>query len=350
MIAVASGTRPDKPRTKTSPLRAAAVILAILSLLVPAHATSQAEPPALVLENAIALPDVGGRIDHMAIDRGRQRLIVAALGNDTVEVIDLHSGKPLEPIRGLKEPQGVAYAEKADLLFVANAGDGSVRMFQAADFAPVGRIDLHDDADNIRIDTRTGAVIVGYGKGGLAIIDPMTRKVTGTVSLPGHPEGFRIEADTGRVFVNVPDAGQIAVVDLERRRQIATWRVPRAGANFPMALDADKGVLAVVFRRPSRLVVLDAKSGNVVSNLPTCGDADDIFVDTRRSRIYISCGAGEIAVFQRDGGTYRPLPSVPTTPGARTSLFVPELDRLFLAVRAGLIGHGASIQMFRPSP
>jgi hypothetical protein len=329
-------------------LRAAPIFLAIL-LLVPAHAATQAKPP-LVLERTIPLPDVGGRIDHMAIDRGRQRLIVAALGNDTVEVIDLRGGKPLDPIRGLKEPQGVGYTEKADLLFVANAGDGSVRMFQAADFTSVGRIDLRDDADNIRIDTRRGTVIVGYGRGGLAIIDPMTRKVTGMVSLPAHPEGFRIEADTGRAFVNVPGGGQIAVVDLERRRQIATWRVPRAGGNFPMALDADRGVLAVVFRRPSRFVVLEAKSGSVISNLPTCSDADDIFFDARRSRVYISCGAGEIAVFQRDGRTYRPLPSVPTTPGARTSLFVPELDRLFLAVRAGLSGHGASIQIFRPSP
>jgi hypothetical protein len=109
-------------------------------------------------------------------------------------------------------------------------------------------------------------------------------------------------------------------------------------------------MLATVFRNPSRLVLLDPKTGAVAANLPACVDADDVFFDARRERIYISCGAGEIAVFQRDGGTYRALLSVPTTSGARTSLFVPELDRLFLAVRAGVLGHGASIQIFRPTP
>jgi hypothetical protein len=117
-----------------------------------------------------------------------------------------------------------------------------------------------------------------------------------------------------------------------------------------MALDATKGVLAAVFRSPPRLVLLDTESGAVTANLPACGDADDVFFDAKRARIYISCGAGEIAAFQQDGGTYRRLASTITASGARTSLFVPEVDRLFLAVRAGLLGSDASIRIFRPTP
>jgi DNA-binding beta-propeller fold protein YncE len=313
-------------------------------------AAAAGESPALTLETTIPLPDVGGRIDHMAIDRARQRLIVAALGNDTVEVIDLGTHRPRQHIGSLKQPQGVAYADKADAVFVASAGDGTVRIFHAEDLKSLGRIDLKKDADNIRIDPRNNNIVVGYADGGLSIIDPIARKLIGTIALPGHPEGFQIEPATGRAFVNVPDARQIAVVDLDARRQVATWRVPDASSNFPMALDAAKGVLAAVFRSPSRLVLLDTKTGAVTANIPACGDADDVFFDARRARIYVSCGAGEIAVFQRDGGTYRPLASIPTTSGARTSLFVPALDRLFLAVRAGLLGSNASIQIFRPTP
>jgi DNA-binding beta-propeller fold protein YncE len=320
--------------------------LAPVTLLPPAAAA--AEP--LVLESTIKLPGVGGRIDHMAIDRARQHLIVAALGNDTVEVVDLGAGKPGQRIGGLKEPQGVAYTGKADVLFVAGAGDGSVRIYRAEDLNPLGQIDLHKDADNIRIDPRNNNVVVGYGDGGLAIIDPATRGVIGTIALKGHPEGFQIEPATGRAFVNVPDAKQIAVVDLDTRRQIATWKVPGASSNFPMALDAANGVLATVFRSPARLVLVGTKTGGVTANLAACGDADDVFFDARRERIYVSCGAGEISVFQRDGGTYRHLASVATASGARTSLFVPELDRLFLAVRAGLLDSNASIEIFRPTP
>jgi DNA-binding beta-propeller fold protein YncE len=308
------------------------------------------EPGPLVLESTIPLPGVSGRIDHMAFDPVRQHLIVAALGNDTVEVADLGAGKPRQRIGGLKEPQGVAYAANAEIIFVAGAGDGSVGMFRAEDLAPLGRIDLKQDADNIRIDPRNNNIVVGYGNGGLAIIDPLKRAQIGTVALQGHPEGFQIEPGTGRAFVNVPDAEQIAVVDLDARRQTATWKVAGAGSNFPMALDPAGGVLAAVFRSPPRLVLLDTKTGDAMANLPACGDADDVFFDARRKRIYVSCGAGEIAVFQQNGGTYRQLTSVQTASGARTSLFVPELDRLFLAVRAGLLGSQASIQVFRPTP
>jgi YVTN family beta-propeller protein len=195
-----------------------AVILPLLTLL-PATAAA-AEPGPLIPESTIPLPDVRGRIDHMAIDRGRQHLIVAALGNDTVEVVDLGSGKPRWHIGGLKEPQGVTYADKADVLFVANAGDGSVRVFRAEDLKPLGQIDLKKDADNIRIDARNNTVVVGYGDGGLAIIDPVTRDVIATVPLQGHPEGFQIEPTTRRAFVNVPDAKQIAVAARFRQRHV----------------------------------------------------------------------------------------------------------------------------------
>jgi DNA-binding beta-propeller fold protein YncE len=319
-----------------------------LMLLLPA-ATPAADPEPLVLETTIPLPNVGGRIDHMAIDGVRQRLVVAALGNDTVEVIDLATGKPREHIGGLNQPQGVAYAAQGDMIFVASAGDGSVRIFGAGDLKPLGQIDLKNDADNVRVDPRNDNIVVGYGGGGLAIISPVTRQVIDTIDLAGHPEGFQIEPTTGRTFVNVPGARHIAVVDLDRRRQIATWKVPSAGGNFPMALDSANGLLASVFRSPPRLVLLDTKTGAVAANLPSCDDADDVYFDARRERIYVSCGSGEIAVFQRNGSAYRWLASVPTGSGARTSLFVPELDRLFVAVRAGLLGSNASIQIFRPT-
>ena len=309
-----------------------------------------AESAPLVLEKTIPLRNVGGRIDHMTIDRKRQRLIVAALGNDTVEIIDLDAGKPLQSVRGLAEPQGVAFVEQADIIFTANARDGSVRAYSGADLSALYRIDLHRDADNIRIDPRDGSVVVGYGGGSLAIIDPASRTVIGTAVLQGHPEGFQIDPATGRAFVNVPDAGQIAVVDLDARRQTGAWKIPGASGNFPMALDSSRGVLAAVFRNPSLVVLLNTKTGTVIARLPACGDADDVFFDAKRERIYVSCGSGEIAVFQFDGGNYRRLPRVVTESGARTSLYVPELDRLFLAVRAGLLGSGASIQIFRPTP
>jgi hypothetical protein len=169
-------------------------------------------------------------------------------------------------------------------------------------------------------------------------------------ALPAHPEGFRVDQEGHRALVNVPDAEQIAVVDLMTGKQAATWRVPGLRANFPMAWDEAHGIIAVVYRSPARLVLLDSNSGTVRAKLETCGDADDVFFDDRRKRIYVSCGAGSVDVFQGDDVAYRLAARVPTSSGARTALFVPDLDRLFVARRAGLIGSEAAILVFRPNP
>jgi DNA-binding beta-propeller fold protein YncE len=304
----------------------------------------------LALERTITLANVSGRIDHMAVDLRRRRLFVAELGNNTVDVVELASGHVIHRIGDLREPQGVGYSPVSDVIAVANAGDGSVRFYKGEDFVPAGRVNLGDDADNVRLDPRSGKFLVGYGSGGIATLDPVSGAVVSKAALPAHPEGFRVDQDGRRALVNVPDAGQIAAVDLMTGTQTATWRVPALRANFPMAWDEVQGIVAVVYRTPARLVLLESGTGSVKAKLETCGDADDVFFDDPRKRIYVSCGAGSVDVFQGVDGTYRLAAGVPTRSGARTALFVPELDRLFVAQRAGLLGSEAALLVFRPNP
>ena len=329
-------------------MRRAPIAAFLLGLLV-TPATARAEE-SLLLEGQIPLPGVAGRIDHMAVDLARNRLLVAELGNDTVDAVDLAAGIQVGRIVGLHEPQGVGYAAKPDLVAVASAGDGSLRFFRGADLSPAGSVALGDDADNVRIDPHTGNVIVGYGSGGLAIIDPATRSKIGDIKLAAHPESFQLDPASGRIFVNVPDADQIAGVDLPSTRQVTNWTVPGLRANFPLGIDGSGAAIATVFRRPAKLVLLDTTTGTAMQRLDTCGDADDVFFDAKRRRIYVSCGAGAVDVFQGEATGYRPLTRVQTSSGARTSLFVPGLDRLYIAARAGLSGSAAAILIFRPVP
>src|SRR5229473_1695827 len=139
----------------------------------------------LQFETKIPLGDVRGRIDHMAVDLKRQRLFIAELGNDSVGIVDLASQKLLRTIPGMKEPQGVGYVPSTDTLYVANAGDGSVRLFEGSDFAARERIELGSDADNIRVDAAASRVFIGYGDGALAVIDPATRSKVGDVPVKG---------------------------------------------------------------------------------------------------------------------------------------------------------------------
>jgi DNA-binding beta-propeller fold protein YncE len=327
-------------------LAAAFMLVGLMGSRLPATA-APAQP--LVLEQKIPLGEVTGRIDHLAVDLPRQRLFVAELGNNSLGVVDLAAGKVLRRIAGLAEPQGVAYDPASDTVFVADAGDGLLHRFTGSELTPLDPLRLGDDADNVRLDAPAGRVVVGYGDGALALISVASGKVEAKIRLPGHPESFRLERGGPRIFVNVPDAQQISVVDRVKSQQVASWTLPDAGANFPMALDEAGGRLLTVYRRPALLAVFDTQSGTTLARLPACGDSDDVFLDAKRQLVYLSCGEGFLEVIQQRGDTYEGLARIPTIAGARTALFVPERDRLYLAVRASG-GEGAAVWVFRPAP
>ncbi len=319
----------------------------LIWIAVAAHAADSA---ALKLVKTIPLPEVKGRIDHVSIDVGNQRLFVAALGNNTVEVFDLKAGKRLRSITGCNKPQGVLFLPKGNLLCVANGGDGRLRIYDCASFQPLVTIGSLDDADNLRYDARADRVYVGYGNGDLGVVNPATGVLTGSIKLLGHPESFQLEKDGGRIFVNVPDARHVAVIDRKTRTLLEAWLLPNAQSNFPMALDETNQRLIVGCRNPARLVVLDTASGKLVGDLAISGDADDLFYDAQRKRLYASCGEGTIDVIeQRDADHYNMLEKIPTAPGARTSFFSAELNRFYLAVpQRG--ERGAEIRVYEVAP
>ena len=330
----------------TSAVRALVVAVAVM---VPTAAVAETAGTSLELEAKIPLGAVSGRIDHLAVDLKRQQLFVAELGNDSLGVINLAAHRTRSTLPGLKEPRGIGYEPSTDVVYVANAGDGSVRLLWAEDLTSKGRIELGADADNVRIDNARNRVLVGYGKGALAVIDPKSGAKVADIPLKAHPESFQIDESTGRAFVNVPDAGEITVVDLAKGEAIGTFPTKGHRANFPMALDSEAQRLLVVFRSPPRLLVLSSQDGAVIADVDTCGDADDVFVDPKRHRVYVSCGAGVADVFEERAGSYQRIARIPTVAGARTSLFVPDLDRLFVAVRASS-SEPAGIWVFRPPP
>ncbi len=330
-------------------LTGAVLLIALIATVLSAAAGgAQTGGAPLALEAEIRLGPVSGRIDHLGIDVKRRRLFVAELGNGSLGVIDLAAGGVLRTISGMSEPQGVAYVPFADSVFIANGGDGSVRILRGEDLTPVGRIELGDDADNVRVDGRRSRVLVGYGKGALAVIDPARLTKSADIRLKGHPESFQIDEAGDQVFVNVPDAREIEIADFAAGRGRS---LPTEGlrGNFPMAIDHAAQRILVVFRNPPTLMAFSTQDGRVAARTETCGDADDVFADAKRRRVYVSCGDGVVDVFEQRGAGYGRLARVSTVSGARTSLFVPELDRLYLAVRARS-NQPAAIWVFRPSP
>ena len=303
----------------------------------------------LKLETTIPMSDVQGRIDHLSIDLKGQRLFVAALGNNTLEVIDLKENKRVHTITGLAEPQGVAYLPSSNRVFVANGKDGSVRAFDAASWKTLNSIPYSEDADNLRLDPNNGSIWVGYGGGALGEFDQNGTKLA-EIKLDAHPESFQLEKNSSRIFVNLPGSRKIAVVDSKTRSISQSWGTGGPLANYPMALDEQDRRLFVVTRFPARLIVLDTEHGKNIASLHSIGDCDDVFYDERRHRIYAIGGEGGISIFQqRDADHYDDLGEVKTVSGARTGLYSSELGRLYVAVRKH-DSQAAEIRVYKPMP
>jgi hypothetical protein len=298
----------------------------------------------LALVQTIRLPDVRGRIDPLAVDLDGARLFVAALGNNSVEVIDLRAGKRVSRISNLREPQGIGYVQSSNRLFVANAG-GGLDVFEASTLRRVSRIEALADADNVRFDAANGELYVAYGHA-LAAIDARSGKLRESIELAGHPESFQLESAGPRIFINVPTAAQITVVDRTKRAVIDTWSLGEEKANFPMALDEADRRLFVATRKPASLLIFDTRAGARKAELPIGGDADDLFYDAMRKRIYVMCGDGVVDVVQqKDADHYERAGEVETVRGARTGLFVPSRDALYVAAPAHA-GSPAEIRVY----
>jgi DNA-binding beta-propeller fold protein YncE len=308
------------------------IVFSFLSLVLPTglQAADVLEPAA-----SIALPSVKGRVDHFGIDLKRQRLFVAALGNDTLEVVDVKSSRRERSLAGFGEPQGVLYLPEFNRIYVANGSANRVDIVDGTSLARIKGVEGLDDADNVRYDADARKVYVGYGKGALRALDPATGDSAGDVQLAGHPESFQLETRGTRIFVNVPPARHVAVVDRAKRAVVATWSVPGAESNYPMALDEPGRRLFVGARSPAVLLVYDIDSGKVVAKQPIGEDTDDIFFDPERKRLYVICGEGRIDIVrQEDPDRYSLEGTVRTAPRARTGLYVPEEGRVYVAAPA----------------
>jgi DNA-binding beta-propeller fold protein YncE len=247
----------------------------------------------------ISLPSVKGRIDHFGVDLKQRRLFIAALGNDTLEVVDLNSNRRERSLDGFGEPQGILYLPEFNRIYVANGSANRLDILDGASLARIKGVDGLDDADNVRYDVNARKVYVGYGKGALRTLDPASGDSSGDIPLAGHPESFQLEMRGTRIFVNVPAARHVAVVDRTKRAVVATWDVPGAESNFPMALDESGRRLFVGARKPALLLVFDIDSGKMVAKQPVGGDTDDIYFDPARKRLYVICGEGRIDIVRQ---------------------------------------------------
>jgi WD40 repeat protein len=296
----------------------------------------------LILTSQIPLPGVHGRFDHFTFDPAEPaRVFISALGNSSVEVIDLVKDTDVQSITGIPEPQGIVFAVGLNKLFVASR-KGKLYIYDGSDYKLITSIDYNADVDNLRYDATSKRVYVGYGdedKAAIGMVDATTnQRLDEVYKLDTHPESYQLEKSGPNIYVNLMDLKLIGVID-RTTKKVTNWELPpKFGENFPMALDEADHRLMIVTRTPPRLVVYDTNSGKPVATLPCVADVDDLYYDANHKRVYIPGGQGFIDVFQqKDADHYERLARIPSVVGARTAGYTPRvgkkgLDRIFLAV------------------
>jgi len=304
------------------------------------------EKEKLTLVSKISLPNVTGRIDHIAYDTLDHLAFIAALGNNTVEIVDVNTKRVVRTIPGLREPQGVVYIAPSKKLVIANGDNGDCTFFDVATYRQLGVVHLKGDADNTRFDSASQLLYVGYGNGAIAIVDVNSMKLVGEIPLDGHPESFQLSKKQNRIYINVPDADEIEVGDLSSNKIISKWKNTSASSNFPMALDEKNDRLYIGCRSPARLRMIDTETGKDISTVSCSGDADDVFFSSSDKLVFVSAGRGFIDVFRVNEKELVQINQIETSRGARTSLLLHSKKEFLLAVPAHA-GEPAALWIYR---
>src|SRR5262245_32361981 len=324
--------------------------LAVALAALTGPAVSAADSERLELVRTIQLEGAEGRLDHMAIDAKGERLFVANLSNNSLDVIDLKAGKPVKQIGEQKKIQGVAYAGDLDRVFTGNGVDGVCRAFDGKTYKLLHTLKM-PDADNVRFDPTSGLVYVGHAEHALTAFDAKTFEVKATVKLPGQPEAFQLDPDRKRIYVNTVKPSAVAPVDLARHEVVADYTPMKLEGFYPMALDREGERVFVGCRQPAVVLALDGKTLKQLWTAEIPADIDDLFYDAKRKRLYASCGEGFLAILEgKDAGRFEVVEKLPTAKLARTCFFDPESGRLFLGVPRQAGKPGPEIRVYQARP
>lgn len=273
-----------------------------------------------------------GSWDYLTIDPQTHRLYVPRSTHTLV--IDETSGKAIADIPGQKRAHGVAVVPKAGRGFISDGGgDGAIIIFDLKTNSILGTIVAQPDADGIIFDLASDRVLVVSGDKGVLMslkpdIDPKNGKMDAPITLGGAPE-FLASDGAGKVFINLMDKNEVAVVDINARKVVARWPVAPGGAPVGMSMDTKKRRLFIGCRKPQKLIVMSADDGKILADLPIGESVDATKFDS--GQIFASCRDGSLAVAGETSlGKFEIVQTVKTPPGARTMDVDPTTHTIYL--------------------
>ena len=318
------------PNISTSKIRF--LIYHIINIVFLSGVNGQEKSLSLNLIKTVPLAGIHGKFDHMAVDSKNNKLYLAAKGNNSVEIVDLTSGKTIYSIKEVSAPQGILFMPNENMILVCGGGDGTLKGFDAVTYKQKFVLQLGSEADNIRYSPARQRLYVAFGDGAIAVIDAHTFKKESVIHCTAHPEAFSLDSSSKKMWVNVPDKGLIKVINIDSEKEITSWKTGSHQDNFPMALIENSHKLIVASRSNPVISILNSETGKMLQSFTCDSDPDAMFYDKMSGKVFISCGGGSIYILNNIKDLINKPVIIPTRKGARTCLWVSELKALFVAL------------------
>lgn len=327
----------------------------LAAALVAAHAAAPAIP-SLRLTKTVALPGYHGDFDHFAVDRQRGRILVAAEDHGTLEVFSLSTGDHLRSVKeSIETPHSILVRPGADTIFLTDSGNSMSKILNADNYNAIRAVPLTVGADSSAYDPVTNLLYVVTGgkdvdmkTANLEAVHPDTGVRAGSVTFQdNHVEAMALEKHGPRIFINLTQTNKMAVVDRRTMKIEQLWPVPPAQQNAMVALDEGQHRLYVVCRSPGMVVAMNSDTGAVVSTQPAPLRADDELYNQAAHRLYVPGGEGYLGIYDTSSpNDLRLIEKLPTAPGAKTGLLLPDRHELVLAASPGDTNNVAKILYF----
>lgn len=321
----------------------ARLLVAATAMAISMTSLAQSGPP-LTLAQTVTLPNYSGDFDHFAVDRQRGRILLAAEDHATLEIFDIQTAKHLRTVGGFGAPHSILVRPDAQTIVVTDSGKTMTKILDADSYAPKGSIQLVEGADSAGYDAKkniyyivTGGKDVDMKTAEIEAVDPDSGKRLGGVKFnDNHVEAMALEKNGSRLFVNLTQTNKLAVVDRNTMKEIAEWPVTPCQENAMVALDEPRKRLYVVCRKPGMVVVMNSDNGAVLSTEPAPLRADDVLFDSAANRLYVPGGQGYIGIYDTtDADKLKLVANVPSAPGAKTGILLPDMKKLILAASPG---------------
>lgn len=338
-------------------MRKTQVILGIMLAASPWIAAAGDMPgSALKVTKTVVLPGYHGDFDHFAVDRERGRILLAAEDHGTLEVFSLATGNHLRTVKGqIDTPHSILVRPGAPTIFLTDSGKSMSKILDANTYAQVKTAPLTVGADSAGYDPVTNTLYVVTGgkdvdmkTASLEAVDPVTGVRRGIVTFQdNHVEAMAMEKQGPRIFINLAQTNKIAVVDRRTMKTISVWPVQPAQQNAMVALDEGQHRLYVVCRSPAMVVAMNSDTGAVVSTQPAPMRADDVFYDAAAHRLYVPGGEGYLGIYDTSSPDHlSTIDKIPTAPGAKTGLLLPDKHELVLAASPGDTANQAKVLFY----